>query len=128
MGLRVRLLLLSLATATPVAAGVLPLDGAYGNDAGCAFYIYGQAPSGDYLLVTPDTLASPKLSCDFGSLLTSSGGHFTLDAVCSPGGKIRIDVEDRGTGGVAVTGDGAVLGPAPRCADVPADAKGTIKS
>lgn len=128
MGLRVRLVVLSLAMATPVAAGVLPLDGAYGNDAGCAFYTYGQTPSGDYLLLTPDTLASPQLSCDFGSLVTSADGHFTIDAVCSPGGKLKITVDDKGEAGMAVASGTIRLGPAPRCADVPVDAQGTIKS
>ena len=128
MGLRTRLTLLWLAAASPAAAGVLPLEGAYGNDAGCNFYLYGEKPTGDYLLLTGDTLSSPHLACDFGSLVTSADGHATVDAVCSPGGKASIDIEDKGAAGFAISAAGMTLGPALPCPAVPADPKGTLRS
>ena len=126
MGLRIRIALISLALATPVAAGVLPFDGAYGNDAGCDFYLYGQAPSRDYLLLTADTLASPKLACDFETLVTSADGHSSVEAVCSPGGRMRLQITEAAAG-FSIAAPDLVLGPMPPCPSVPADPQGTVR-
>jgi hypothetical protein len=105
MGVRLGAALSILLFASPaIAAGTLPFEGAFGNDAGCLLYNTGRT-SPDYQLLTPDTYASPAIGCDFNALVSSDGVVFVVDAVCSPGGKSTVRVSDLGKDGYAVSVD-----------------------
>jgi hypothetical protein len=87
----------TLLISTPtLAAGVLPFDGIYGNPAGCHLYATGEKLNAGYQLLTPDTYSSAAIGCDFGALISDHDVVFTIDAVCSPGGKRQVSVSDLG--------------------------------
>ena len=67
-----------------LAAGVLPLDGAYGNESGCHFFATGR-PGEDMVLVTPDTALLGDTGCDFDSAV-SDGDIYTVTGICSTPG------------------------------------------
>jgi hypothetical protein len=91
-------------TTPALAAGTLPFEGAFGDEAGCLLYNTGRM-SPDYQLLTPDTYASPSIGCDFNALVSSDGVVFVIDAVCSPGGRSTVRVSDLGKDGFAVSVD-----------------------
>jgi hypothetical protein len=97
-------LLLTLFTTPTLAQGILPFDGAFGNDAGCHLWATGEMQPG-YALLTPDTFSSEPIGCDFGTLASFDGVVFIVDAVCSPGGKSTVRVSDLGAAGYAVSVD-----------------------
>jgi len=105
MGARTGTSIIVALLATPaLATGVLPFDGAFGNEAGCHLWATGNMES-DYQLLTPDTYSSATIGCDFGALVSSDGVVFIVDAVCSPGGKSTVRVSDLGTDGFAISVD-----------------------
>jgi hypothetical protein len=76
---------LGILMATPVlAAGVLPLDGAYGNESGCHFFATGQ-PGEEMVLVTPDTALLGATGCDF-ERATADGELYAVTGICSTPG------------------------------------------
>lgn len=98
----------------PAAAAVVPIIGAYGDEAGCDFYMSGMNPSESMLLLTPDSFHAPGTRCDFLKLAAGGSGRYAVDAVCDGG-----DAERPGVETLAVTpkaGDGLfveVMGHAP---------------
>jgi hypothetical protein len=81
-------LLLALATST-ASAGVLPLDGAYGNESGCAFFATGEAGEG-MILLTPDTYLDGKTGCDLDSAVEEDVGAFAVRGVCATPGEASV--------------------------------------
>ena len=101
-----------------LAAGIFPLEGAFGNAAGCRLYATGiQSPG--YMLLTGDTFSSPAVGCDFESLVSSDKAVFIARATCSPGGGQTVQVIDHGTDGYGlIVGGGPEVGPLAACAPV----------
>jgi hypothetical protein len=74
------------ALASPVLAeGVLPIGGAFGNEAGCAFYMSGDRSLPDLAVITPYTFAAEGGGCHFEELVVDSDDRFELEASCSGG-------------------------------------------
>lgn len=117
VGRSIRTLLAALAlvaSAGAASAAVLPLQGAFGNAAGCAFFMSGVAGE-DMLLLTPDSFASAGVTCDFEWLLSSNDVVFTIGGVCT-GGIDQLSVVPQADGAYAVTvGDLPPLGPLAPC-------------
>jgi hypothetical protein len=76
-----------LATSPALAAGSIPLDWAFGNAAGCNFFLNGQADIAEMVVLTGDTFTAFRTGCDFGELVAEAGETFTIAAVCSSLGK-----------------------------------------
>lgn len=79
----------TLLIATPALAGVLPLDGAYGNETGCAFFALGEAGE-EMILLTPDTYLDGRTGCDFESATTGDDGVFAVRGVCATPGQTSV--------------------------------------
>jgi hypothetical protein len=107
--------------ASPALAGVVPIAGVFGNEAGCAFYMTGKA-SADMVVLTPDTVSSGTGGCDFISLTATESSGFSVGAVCSGDGHEGIDavsIADRGEAGFFVSVNGeAEWGPLTACPGV----------
>ncbi len=69
------------------SAGVLPLDGAYGNETGCAFFALGEVNE-DMILLTPDTFLNGKTGCDLDSASVLEDGSFAVRGVCATPGEV----------------------------------------
>jgi len=83
-------ILFFLATMTSAAsAGVLPLDGAYGNETGCAFFALGEVNE-DMILLTPDSFLNGKTGCDFDSASALADGGFAVRGVCATPGQVSV--------------------------------------
>ena len=119
--LRALAFLAAASVAAPAIAAVLPIEGAFGNAAGCAFYMTGKAEA-DMVVLTGDTVSSRDAGCDFVSLDASGAGAFTVGAVCSGDthpGLDQVLVSDRGTDGFFVSINEAVeWGPLRPCPGV----------
>jgi hypothetical protein len=74
---------------SPAVAGVLPLDGAYGNETGCAFFAVGE-PAEGMILLTPDTYLDGKTGCDFDSVSRADDGVFAVRGVCATPGETSV--------------------------------------
>ena len=120
MGARIGATIILTALATPALAdGVLPFDGVFGNPAGCHLYATGEMLGDGWLLLTADTFSSKKVGCDFETLASSNEVLFTVDAVCSPGGKRQVMIGVSGHDGLTVRLDAETfVGPLPPCAPV----------
>lgn len=86
--------------ASPVLAdAVLPIGGAFGNEAGCAFFMTGAAVGNDPVVITPDTLTMGTSSCYFEALVSRDGPSYVVEASCRHDGaesrKERVVVTDR---------------------------------
>ena len=106
--------------ATPALAdGVLPFDGVFGNPTGCHLYATGEMLGDGYLLLTGDTFSSKTVACDFETLASSNEVFFTVDAVCSPGGKQQVTIGVSGHDGLTIRLDAQTfVGPLAPCAPV----------
>ena len=89
MTMRTAVTIILAATASPALAGVLPLDGAYGNETGCAFFAVGE-PGEDMILLTPDTYLDGKTGCDFDTATTEDDGVFAVRGVCATPGETSV--------------------------------------
>jgi hypothetical protein len=87
-GGRIGAMLVLAATTSAASAGVLPLDGAYGNETGCAFFAIGE-PGDDMILLTPDTYLDGKTGCDLDTA-TEDSGVFTVRGVCATPGEVSV--------------------------------------
>ena len=109
--------------ATPaVAADVLPIAGAYGDDAGCALYSHGTMPTGqgEFFLLTPNQFASYPVRCIFRSAADSGTYGIVANAVCTAAnGDSDVEalrITKHGTDGYGlVPKGGAEAGPWPAC-------------
>ena len=74
----------TLFTAPALAAGILPITGAYGNDQGCALYSAGTIPSGqgEFFLITPNSFSSYPVVCSFISAAPSGTLGILVSANC----------------------------------------------
>jgi len=83
------------AFAGPAAAAVLPFQGAIGDEAGCRFFLTGEAEAG-MTVFTADTLTSPAGSCDFVRALPSAVGDGVLlvEAACDGLGQIHEGLDE----------------------------------
>lgn len=107
-----------------LAEGAVPVGGVYGNEEGCRAYQTGQ-PLADYLVLTEDTFSSRRIGCAFQSVLSIDKGVFTVEAICSPGGKQTVRVVDHGSAGYGfVAGSDSELGPMFPCS--PAKITGSL--
>ena len=124
MGARIGATIILTALATPALAdGVLPYDGVFGNPAGCHLYATGEMLGDGYLLLTADTFTSKKMGCDFETLASNNDVLFTVDAVCSPGGKRQVTIGVSGHDGLTIRLDNETfIGPLPPC--TPSDLDG----
>jgi hypothetical protein len=116
MGARIGAIIL-VSLSTPVwAQGVLPYDGIYGNSAGCHLYETGEKLSDNYQLLTPDTFTSKAVGCDFEALASSNAVLFTVNAICSPGGRRQVTISQTGQDGYTIRLDQTTfVGPLPPC-------------
>ena len=111
---------LAIGLAGPAAASVLPIAGAYGNEAGCAFFLHGETGAGMALL-TGESFASPAGGCDLVSFVSAANGEFVAEAACDGIGRIhegldRVTVRDGGDAGFFVMIEKAeVAGPLLPC-------------
>ena len=106
MGARIGATILFTALAAPaLAGGVLPFTGIFGNEAGCHLFATGTKLNDTYQLLTPDTYSSAGIGCDFDTLVSSTEASFTIDAVCSPGGKSTVRIADLGAEGLSFSVD-----------------------
>jgi hypothetical protein len=118
---RIGALLLPAATTLAAVAGVLPLDGAYGNESGCAFFALGEANEG-MILLTPDTYLDGKTGCDLDSAVEEDDGVFAVQGVCATPGQVSVKgdilkvqwTDDRAT----VLRGGETVGPLLPCVTV----------
>lgn len=112
--------LIAIGLAGPAMASVLPIAGAYGNDAGCAFFLRGEVGV-EMALVTGDTLTSPAGACDFVNFVSAGDHEFVAEAVCTGIGEINpgldhVTVRDEGKAGYYVMIEKAeVAGPLAPC-------------
>jgi len=117
---RVVLAVVAIGIAGPALANVLPIAGAYGNAAGCAFFLTGEAGTA-MVLVTGESLMSPAARCDFVDFVSASDGEFVAQAACDGIGKThdgldRVTVRDGGDDGFFVSIENAeVAGPLSPC-------------
>jgi hypothetical protein len=77
------------AMTSTASAGVLPIDGAYGNETGCAFFAVGEV-SEDMILLTPDSYLDGKTGCDFDSASTGDDGTIAVRGVCATPGQTSV--------------------------------------
>ena len=112
MGARIGATILLAALATPaLAAGVLPIGGAFGNPGGCHYFATGDVPNDDFALLTPDTFASYGTACDFEALVSTENGVFIIRATCQAEGEEgagpdHLKVIDHGVDGYGVQFEG----------------------
>lgn len=110
-------------TAPALAASSIPLDWAFGNPAGCRFYLTGLADTAQMIVLTGDTFTAFRTGCDFGELVSDADGVFTVEAVCSslgkpiPGEEIVVVRSADGTYDVTIENFGH-WGGLSRCPDV----------
>lgn len=107
--------------ATPALAdAILPIGGAFGNEAGCDYFMTGSVV-GAPLILTPDTFTTAAGGCHFEALTARSAGGFELAASCqtrgSPAARRTVAVSGDRTRGYIVALDGAAYGPLSRCPD-----------
>ena len=88
-GGRIGAVLVLAATTSAAAAGVLPLDGAYGNETGCAFFAMWEVGE-EMILLTPDTYLDGNTGCDFDSAVEAADGVFAVRGVCATPGEVSI--------------------------------------
>lgn len=65
----------------------MPIDGAYGNAEGCAFFRTGIVVSDQQLLLTPDEVSSYASSCDGLALVGEKDGILVVDGTCHEEGE-----------------------------------------
>jgi len=117
---RVALTVIVVGLSGPALANVLPIAGAYGNAAGCAFFLKGETGTG-MELVTGESLTSPAGGCDFVDFVSAEGGELVAQAACDGIGQIhagldRVTVRDGGEAGFFVMIENAeVAGPLSPC-------------
>lgn len=88
-GGRIGAMLVMAATTSAASAGVLPLDGAYGNETGCAFFAVGEVGE-QMILLTPDTYLDGKTGCDFDTAVEADDSLFAVRGVCATPGEVSI--------------------------------------
>ena len=107
--MRTLLSVVTIVLATPaIAQAVLPIDGIFGNAAGCRSFMVGQVVGEDVLLLTPDTVNAYTAGCDFVSMTEHTRTRYAVSAVCSsdasdgPQGAWSLEIFDRGHDGMFV--------------------------
>jgi len=111
-------------TLPALAEGAVPVGGVFGNKEGCRAYQTGQ-PIADYMMLTEDTFSSRRIGCAFQSVISIEKGVFTVEAICSPGGKQTVRVVDHGSAGYGfLAGSESELGPMFPCS--PAKITGSL--
>jgi hypothetical protein len=92
-----------------IAAVIVPLRGAFGNAAGCAFYMTGGSIEVvDPVVVTPYTFTTSTVRCRFETLVSRRGASlFNVDGHCISGDArhetpATIVISDAAGGGVQV--------------------------
>lgn len=100
-------LAISMLAGPALAEAVLPIGGAFGNAAGCDFFMTGEMEDDGLAVITPDTFTTFASGCVFEMLVSSNNNAFKLDAACHSGGEQqgvtdRLSVVDRGRDGVFV--------------------------
>jgi hypothetical protein len=97
-----------IALTTPaVANAVLPLDGIFGNQSGCDYFMTGNLENDEAVVLTPDTFTTYGSGCYFIELLDGLGDVFTIAATCTAEGEEgstheTIRVSDNGPEGIVV--------------------------
>jgi hypothetical protein len=98
-----------LAIASPaLAEAVLPIGGAYGDEAGCHAYLSGDFTADRFAVLTPHTFASNVVSCYFEKLLERAPRRSTIAASCEGVGEdesldVVAVIEGSDAGGYRVT-------------------------
>jgi hypothetical protein len=67
---------------TPALAAVLPIDGIFGTEDGCAFFMSGKREGDDIVVLTPDTFTARGRGCYFEELLDGIGDVVSIAATC----------------------------------------------
>lgn len=113
---------ISILAGPALAEAVLPIHGAFGNEAGCTFFMTGDMTDDSLAVITPDTFTSFATGCYFETLVSREAGEvFELNAACHSEGEDgsfaeRLRVVDRGRDGVFVAlGKLGDWGPLFRC-------------
>jgi hypothetical protein len=74
-------LIFALITA-PTFAAVLPIDGIFGTEEGCAFFMSGDRRAENIVVLTPDTFTARGRGCYFEELIDSIGDDIAIEATC----------------------------------------------
>lgn len=102
-------IVIMIAIASPaLAEAVLPIGGAYGNEAGCRAYLSGDFTLPKLAVLTPYTFASDVVGCYFKKLTAREPGRFTIAATCEGRGEstsldVTVVVEGGDADGYRVT-------------------------
>lgn len=121
--------------ATPaLAADVLPIAGAYGNDQGCDLYSHGKIPTGqgEFFLLTPNQFASYPVRCEFRAAADSGTYGIVVNAACTAAsGESDIEtlrIISHGADGYGLKPQGGdEAGPWPACPPKDPGAPGEVK-
>jgi hypothetical protein len=124
MGRTPRILLTGLLLAAPLAAAAasLPIDGKYGNKAGCAYAGTGESDGADdFFLLTPEAMTTAASVCEIRTVGKTVGNATSVVFSCQAEGEdgaadSPAKVIKAGRNAYTVTfDDGTVWGPLARC-------------
>jgi hypothetical protein len=124
MGSAPRVLLTGIFLAAPlaVAAASLPIDGKYGNKAGCAYARTGESDGADdFFLLTPEAMTTAASVCEVKTVGKTVGDTTSVVFACQDEGEdgaadSPAKVIKAGKNAYTVTfDDGTVWGPLKRC-------------
>ena len=119
-----RILIASLLCAAPFAASAasLPIDGKYGNKAGCLYAKTGETTGeDDFILLTPEDIRSAVAFCEIKSVGKAAGNKISTTLSCADEGEagnmnLSADVIRTGPDSYRIAfSDGTSWGPFERC-------------
>jgi hypothetical protein len=104
-------------------AGVLDIQGNYGNPAGCKFAASNDIDSDDLLLLTPDEVSTYATGCRFVQAVPAGDKTTVVTVICGHEGEdtqtvelMRIEKDADGVDAYTIfSADGGSWGRAPRC-------------
>jgi hypothetical protein len=70
------------ACATPALGAVLPIEGIFGTEEGCEFFMSGDRDADNIVVLTPDTFTARGRGCFFEELIDSIGDDIAISATC----------------------------------------------
>lgn len=99
---------------------VLPIGGAFGNEAGCDYFMTGARAGDNLVILTPDTFTTAAAGCYFETLVSPVPGAYEVSASCHEEGEsetVKSQLKVRGTAseGFTVALADSEWGPLQRC-------------
>ena len=65
-----------------LANAVLPIEGIFGTEDGCAFFMTGDPDLADIIVLTPDTFTARGRGCYFVEMIDRIGDDIAISAIC----------------------------------------------